>query len=132
MVAFQLAGEMSWQSAMGVVVLEGLAITLLVITGLRQRVIDAIPLPLKQSISVGIGCRLELADRGLCRRCATDRRTDGPYSITNGIGAGFLAYVTLRAARGRAKDVSRLLWVIALLFLVYFAIDPIERALGVH
>jgi adenine/guanine/hypoxanthine permease len=54
------------------------------------------------------------------------------YSITNGIGAGFLAYVTLRAARGRAKDVSWLLWVIALLFLVYFAIDPIERALGVH
>src|SRR3954447_11994019 len=43
-VAFQLASQMTWQAAMGVVVLEGMAITLLVVTGLRQRVIDAIPL----------------------------------------------------------------------------------------
>jgi AGZA family xanthine/uracil permease-like MFS transporter len=33
------------------------------------------------------------------------------------------------AARGRAREVSPLLWVIAVLFLVYFAIDPIEAAL---
>ena len=34
-VAFQLAAVMSWPSAMGIVVLEGLVITLLVLTGLR-------------------------------------------------------------------------------------------------
>jgi len=51
------------------------------------------------------------------------------YSITNGIGAGFVAYAVLMAARGRAREVSPLLWVIAVLFLVYFAIDPIEAAL---
>ena len=51
------------------------------------------------------------------------------YSITNGIGAGFVSYVVLKTTQGRARDVSPLLWVIAALFVVYFAIDPIEAAL---
>ncbi|MGB8652127.1 MAG: NCS2 family permease [Mycobacteriales bacterium] len=51
------------------------------------------------------------------------------YSITNGIGAGFLAYVVLKTAKGRAAEVGVLLWVIAALFAVYFAIDPLQRAL---
>jgi adenine/guanine/hypoxanthine permease len=54
-VAFQIAPTMSWPDAMGLVVIEGLAICLLVVTGLRQAIMDAIPLPLKQAISVGIG-----------------------------------------------------------------------------
>jgi AGZA family xanthine/uracil permease-like MFS transporter len=51
------------------------------------------------------------------------------YSITNGIGAGFIAYVVLKAASGRFRDPGVLLWIIAVLFAVYFAIDPIQRAL---
>src|SRR5262245_16513099 len=56
-VAFQLiAGlKLPWQAAMGVVFLEGLAITLLVLTGFREAVMSAIPLALKRAISVGIG-----------------------------------------------------------------------------
>jgi AGZA family xanthine/uracil permease-like MFS transporter len=54
-VAFQIAPTMSWPDAMGLVVIEGLGICLLVVTGLRQAIMDAIPLPLKQAISVGIG-----------------------------------------------------------------------------
>ncbi len=50
------------------------------------------------------------------------------YSITNGIGAGFVSYALLKAAQGKAREVSPLLWVIAALFLVYFAIEPIENA----
>ncbi|WP_155054924.1 NCS2 family permease [Streptomyces blattellae] len=53
------------------------------------------------------------------------------YSITNGIGAGFLAYVVLKSVLGKAKDVHWLLWGASALFLVYFAIDPIEQVLGV-
>ncbi|MGQ4333126.1 NCS2 family permease [Streptomyces hayashii] len=53
------------------------------------------------------------------------------YSITNGIGAGFVAYVVIKAVLGRAKDVHWLLWGASALFLVYFAIDPIEQVLGV-
>ena len=54
------------------------------------------------------------------------------YSITNGIGAGFVSYVAIRAAQGRARDVNWLLWLVSALFVVYFAIDPIERLLGVR
>src|SRR3954454_24788902 len=55
LVAFQIAPTMSWPDAMGLVVIEGLGICFLVATGLRQIIMDAIPLPLKQAISVGIG-----------------------------------------------------------------------------
>lgn len=51
------------------------------------------------------------------------------YSITAGIGAGFLAYVVLKVAMGKVRQVHVLLWIIAALFVVYFAIDPITRAL---
>ena len=56
-VAYQMVVGMglSWSSAMGVIVMEGVIITLLVITGFRVAVMNAIPLSLKQAISVGIG-----------------------------------------------------------------------------
>ncbi|MDX3450644.1 NCS2 family permease [Streptomyces sp. ME02-8801-2C] len=52
------------------------------------------------------------------------------YSITNGIGAGFLAYVLIKAVLGKAKEVHWLLWGTSALFLIYFAIDPIEQLFG--
>ncbi|MDQ1710747.1 MAG: adenine/guanine/hypoxanthine permease [Frankiaceae bacterium] len=51
------------------------------------------------------------------------------YSITNGIGAGFVSYVVIKVAQRRAREVGWLLWLISALFVVYFAIDPIERML---
>ncbi|MFE2020645.1 NCS2 family permease [Streptomyces sp. NPDC059499] len=53
------------------------------------------------------------------------------YSITNGIGAGFVAYVVIKAFLGKAREVHWLLWGTSALFAVYFAIDPIEQLLGV-
>ncbi|WP_207782007.1 NCS2 family permease [Phytoactinopolyspora limicola] len=53
------------------------------------------------------------------------------YSITTGIGAGFLGYVLVKLARGKVRDVHPLLWVVAAFFLVYFAIHPIEMLLGI-
>jgi AGZA family xanthine/uracil permease-like MFS transporter len=41
--------------AMGVIVLEGIAVTLLVLVGLREAVMNAIPLALKRAIGAGIG-----------------------------------------------------------------------------
>lgn len=49
---------LSWPQAMGVIVLEGIAITILVISGLREAVMNAIPMSLKQAISIGIGLYL--------------------------------------------------------------------------
>jgi AGZA family xanthine/uracil permease-like MFS transporter len=56
-VAFQLVGAqgLTWPEAMGVVVVEGLVILVLVLTRFRQAVMNAVPLPLKQAIAVGIG-----------------------------------------------------------------------------
>jgi adenine/guanine/hypoxanthine permease len=56
-VAFQLVGgnQLTWPEAMGVVVLEGIIILILVLTKFRQAVMDAVPLPLKSAIAVGIG-----------------------------------------------------------------------------
>ncbi|MEV0036877.1 NCS2 family permease [Streptomyces sp. NPDC050804] len=53
------------------------------------------------------------------------------YSITNGIGAGFIAYVLIKTVLGKAREVHWLLWGTAALFLVYFAIDPVEQLLNV-
>ncbi|MET9561035.1 MULTISPECIES: NCS2 family permease [Streptomyces] len=53
------------------------------------------------------------------------------YSITNGIGAGFVSYVLIKTVLGRAKEVHWLLWGTSALFLIYFAIDPIEQLLNV-
>jgi AGZA family xanthine/uracil permease-like MFS transporter len=56
-VAFQLiaAQKLPWQAAMGVIFLEGVVITVLVVVGVREAVLNAIPLSLKRAISVGIG-----------------------------------------------------------------------------
>jgi len=51
------------------------------------------------------------------------------YSITAGIGAGFLAFVVLKIIKGKASLVHPLMWLIAILFVIYFAIDPITRLL---
>ena len=47
------------------------------------------------------------------------------YSITVGIGAGFLAFVLIKLVRGKAGQVHVLMWLVAALFVVYFAINPI-------
>jgi AGZA family xanthine/uracil permease-like MFS transporter len=53
------------------------------------------------------------------------------YSIANGIGVGFISWVVLRSAVGRARDISPLLWVVAAGFLLYFARDGIQSLIGV-
>jgi len=53
------------------------------------------------------------------------------YSITAGIGAGFISYSLLKVVRGKASQVHVLMWITSALFLVYFAIDPVKNALGV-
>ncbi|GAA4967723.1 NCS2 family permease [Kineococcus glutinatus] len=52
------------------------------------------------------------------------------YSITVGIGAGFVSFVLIKVVRGKASQVHPLLWLVAALFVVYFAVDPIRDALG--
>lgn len=52
------------------------------------------------------------------------------YSIANGIGAGFISYVVLTAATGRAREVHWLMWVVAAAFVGYFAVGPLQTLFG--
>jgi AGZA family xanthine/uracil permease-like MFS transporter len=46
---------LTWQQAMGIIVIEGILVTILVLTGLRRMIMNAIPMELKYAIGVGIG-----------------------------------------------------------------------------
>lgn len=52
------------------------------------------------------------------------------YSIANGIGAGFVAWVLLHACSGRARQVHWLLWIVAAGFVVFFARGPLEHLMA--
>ena len=70
-VAVSIAKNSTWAQAMGLVLLEGLIILVLVLTGFRIAVFKAIPNPLKIAISVGIGlfiALIGLVDSGFVRR----------------------------------------------------------------
>src|SRR4051812_11772159 len=69
-VAAYAATQLSWPEIMGLIVLEGLLITFLVLTGFRRAVFEAIPAQLKTAIAVGIGFFLTIigfADAGIIR-----------------------------------------------------------------
>ncbi len=52
------------------------------------------------------------------------------YSIANGIGAGFIAWVVVRSLAGKARQISPLLWIVAVGFAIYFARGPLELLIG--
>ena len=110
-VAFELvAGRgLTWPQAMTVVFLEGLVITLLVLTRFREAVMDAVPLALKQAISVGIG--LFIAFIGFFTAGFVVKPAAGPLPVALGpvsglpivvflVGLVFTAWLMARRIRG--------------------------------
>ncbi|MFR9673643.1 NCS2 family permease [Streptomyces sp. TR06-5] len=86
-VALQLAPQMSWPDAMGMVVLAGLLLMLLVASGLRQRVMDAIPNGLRRAIAIGIGLFITLiglVDSGFVTRNPDAAHTTVPLGLGEG------------------------------------------------
>ena len=82
-VAVGVASKMSWAAAMGLVVLEGLIILVLVLTGFRVAVFKAVPPQIKIAISVGIGlfiALIGLVDAGFVRKTAS-----GPVPVGLGV-----------------------------------------------
>ena len=59
-VAFTIAPAMTWPQAFGLVVLEGVVIIALAVSGVREKIINAIPAPLKTALTVGIGLYIAL------------------------------------------------------------------------
>lgn len=78
-VAFELTHKTgSWQTAMGLVVLDGLLILGLVLLGVREAMVRAIPVDLRRAIGAGIGLFIALlgaANAGFIERFPT---ADGP------------------------------------------------------
>ncbi len=69
-VAYTLCASMglSWQTAMSVIFVEGVAILILVLCGLREAIMEAIPVTLRHGISIGLGlfiAMIGLADAGI-------------------------------------------------------------------
>ncbi len=97
-VAVGIASQMTWADAMGLVVLEGLIITVLVLTGFRVAVFKAVPTQLKVAISVGIGlfiALIGLVDAGFVRRTGS-----GPVPVTLGDGGTLVGWPIIVFAFG--------------------------------
>jgi AGZA family xanthine/uracil permease-like MFS transporter len=86
-VALSIATQMTWADAMGLVVMEGVLILILVLTGFRSAVFHAVPAQLKIAISVGIGLFIALigfVDAGFVRRMPDAAQTTVPVQLGNG------------------------------------------------
>lgn len=83
-VAVAIASQSTWADAMGLVVLEGVAILVLVLTGFRTAVFHAVPGQLKVAISVGIGLFIALigfVDAGFVSRIPDAAQTTVPVQL---------------------------------------------------
>jgi AGZA family xanthine/uracil permease-like MFS transporter len=97
-VAVGIASKMTWADAMGLVVIEGIIITILVLTGFRGAVFRAVPGQLKIAISVGIGlfiALIGLVDAGFVRRTGA-----GPVPVTLGDGGNLVGWPVIIFAFG--------------------------------
>ncbi|UNO39366.1 NCS2 family permease [Streptomyces sp. MST-110588] len=78
----QVVPHMTWPQAMGMCVVYGAVIMLLVVTGLRERVMNAIPPALKHAITMGIGMFVALL--GLVKAGFVGKGGGGPVQLGPG------------------------------------------------
>ena len=131
-VAFGLvAGAgLSFPEAMGIVVMEGALVTVLVLTGARERIMRAIPLELKKAIAIGIGLFIAfigLYNSGIVAKAPAPgvpvelgRFTTWPILVTV---FGLVLTISLRAIRFRGDLLVGILATTALATLVNWATD---------
>jgi AGZA family xanthine/uracil permease-like MFS transporter len=108
---------MTWADAMGLVVIEGVLIAILVLTGLRTAVFRAVPTQLKTAIGVGIGLFLMiigLVDAGFVRRVPDVSGTTVPVEL--GIG-------------GKLESWPALVFVLGLLFTIVLFVRRVKGAI---
>ena len=143
-VTFSIASQMTWADAMGLVVIEGLIILVLVLTGFREAVFHAVPAQMKIAISVGIGlfiALIGLVDAGFVRRTGA-----GPVPVELGIGGqlqgwpvlvfaiGLVLIVALYVARVKAAILISIVTTTILAIIVEGVVKagPSVDASGVH
>jgi AGZA family xanthine/uracil permease-like MFS transporter len=100
------AGQITWQTALGVVFLSGLLGVVLTLVGLRKRLVEAIPVSLITAISVGIGLFITfigLVNMGVIVKNEATLVSAGPITGKVAIGlAGLLtmAFLEIRKVKG--------------------------------
>ncbi|KQB83493.1 NCS2 family permease [Corynebacterium oculi] len=91
-----VAGEgLTWPEAMGLVVLDGIVIVILAVSGFREAVFNAIPAPMKAAIGVGIGAFIALVglvDAGFVTRVPDAAGTTVPVGL--GVGGSISTWPT--------------------------------------
>lgn len=110
LLAFTIAPQMTWPQAMGLIVIEGIVIAILVLTGFRTAVFRAVPSSLRAAISVGIGLFIAfvgLADAGVVRagsgtlvQLGTNGSLTGWPMLVFAVGLFTVAVLHLRRVRG--------------------------------
>jgi AGZA family xanthine/uracil permease-like MFS transporter len=96
LVAVSIAPQMTWPEAMGLVLVNGIVVLLLVVTGVRTAVFNAVPAALKSAIAVGIGlfiALIGLVDAGFVRRIPDAAGTTVPVGL--GINGSIASWPTL-------------------------------------
>ncbi|WP_072805291.1 NCS2 family permease [Rhodococcoides yunnanense] len=84
LLAVTIAPQVTWPEAMGLVVIDGIIIVLLAVTGFRTAVFNAIPAELKAAIAAGIGAFIAfigLVDAGFVRRIPDAAGTTVPVGL---------------------------------------------------
>lgn len=114
---------MDWQTMMGVIVVEGALVTVLVLTRVREQVMQAIPMNLKRAIGVGIG--IFIAFLGL-QHAGWVQRGEGGAFLTHGMftakgnlvsAVGLLLLMLLLALRVRGAILLGILGTAAIAFI---------------
>ena len=111
LLAFTIAPQMTWPQAMGLVVLEGIVIAILVLTGFRTAVFRAVTPSMRAAISVGLGLFIAFAglfDAGVIRKPAgstpvqlgVDGSLSGWPMLVFAIGLFAVAILHVRKVRG--------------------------------
>ena len=133
-VAFGLvAGEgLSFPAAMGLIVIEGIAVTILVLTGMRERIMDAIPLDLKKAIAIGIG--LFIAFIGLTNAGVVVRGEGTPVDLarltTWPIAITFFGLFVMIALRARGVRGDLLIGIVLTTILATIINEASENGVG--
>ncbi len=111
-VAVTLVGtyHLSWPAAMGVVVLDGIVIAALVLTGLREAMLHAIPNDLRRAMAVGIGLFIAvigLRNAGIVADGGLGTNLFGSRTLV--FGVGLLVMIVLMARRVRGAVLAGIL-----------------------
>jgi AGZA family xanthine/uracil permease-like MFS transporter len=136
-VAFTLVANegLGFPEAMGLVVVEGLAVTILVVVGLREAIMNAIPLELKKAIAIGIG--LFIAFIGLTNSGLVVRGTGTPVDLAEFTTwpviitiVGIVITIALRAIGFPGDLLVGIILTTAFATIVNYAADVYPKELG--